>query len=55
MPLTDKQIKALRPYVKAKKYFDGTGFYLEVAPLLEQVASAYLLNALRRRGRTRNR
>ncbi len=32
MPLTDKQIKALRPESKAKKYFDGGGMYLEVAP-----------------------
>ena len=32
MPLTDKQIKALKPKEKAKKYFDGGGLYLEVAP-----------------------
>lgn len=32
MPLTDKQIKALKPESKAKKYFDGGGLYLEVAP-----------------------
>lgn len=33
MPLTDKQIKALQPEIKAKKYFDGEGLYLEVAPI----------------------
>lgn len=32
MPLTDKQIKALQPEDKSKKYFDGGGLYLEVAP-----------------------
>jgi hypothetical protein len=32
MPLTDKQIRALQPEAKAKKYFDGGGMYLEVAP-----------------------
>lgn len=32
MPLTDKQIKALKPEEKTKKYFDGAGLYLEVAP-----------------------
>lgn len=32
MPLTDKQIKALQPEEKAKKYFDGAGLYLEVSP-----------------------
>lgn len=32
MPLTDKQIKALKPEAKARKYFDGGGLYLEVAP-----------------------
>ena len=25
MPLTDKQIKALKPEAKARKYFDGGG------------------------------
>lgn len=30
MPLTDKQIKAIKPEGKAKKYFDGGGLYLEV-------------------------
>ena len=32
MPLNDKQIRALKPEEKAKKYFDGGGMYLEVAP-----------------------
>lgn len=32
MPLTDKQIKALKPEAKPKRYFDGGGMYLEVAP-----------------------
>lgn len=32
MPLTDKQIKALQPEEKARKYFDGAGLYLEVSP-----------------------
>lgn len=32
MPLTDKQIKSLKAEAKAKKYFDGHGLYLEVAP-----------------------
>ena len=32
MPLTDKQIKALKPEEKPKRYFDGGGMYLEVAP-----------------------
>ena len=32
MPLTDKQIKSLQPGEKARKYFDGGGMYLEVAP-----------------------
>lgn len=32
MPLTDKQIQALKPEAKSKKYFDGNGLYLEVAP-----------------------
>jgi hypothetical protein len=27
MPLTDKQITALQPEAKAKKYFDGVGMY----------------------------
>lgn len=30
MPLTDKQIRAIKPEGKAKKYFDGGGMYLEV-------------------------
>ena len=30
MSLTDKQIKAIKPEGKAKKYFDGGGMYLEV-------------------------
>lgn len=32
MSLADKQIKALKPEAKARKYFDGNGLYLEVAP-----------------------
>jgi len=32
MSLTDKQIKALQPEAKAKKYFNGGDQYLEVAP-----------------------
>lgn len=32
MPLTDKQIKALKPEKTRKKYFDGGGLYLEVSP-----------------------
>lgn len=32
MSLTDKQIKALKPEAKSRKYFDGKGLYLEVAP-----------------------
>lgn len=32
MPLTDKQIKALKPEEKPKRYFDGGGMYLEIAP-----------------------
>jgi integrase len=32
MPLTDKQINALKPEAKSRKYFDGGGMYLEVAP-----------------------
>lgn len=32
MSLTDKQIKALKPEEKTKRYFDGDGLYLEVAP-----------------------
>jgi hypothetical protein len=32
MSLTDKQINALKPEAKSRKYFDGGGMYLEVAP-----------------------
>jgi integrase len=32
MPLTDKAIKAITPEDKSRKYFDGAGLYLEVAP-----------------------
>lgn len=32
MPLTDKQIRALKPEKTRKKYFDGGGLYLEVDP-----------------------
>ncbi len=32
MPLTDTQIKAIKPGEKAAKYFDAGGLYLEVAP-----------------------
>ncbi len=33
MPLTDKQIQALKPEAKPKRYFDGNGLYIEVAPI----------------------
>ncbi|MGL1834414.1 tyrosine-type recombinase/integrase [Rhodocyclaceae bacterium SMB388] len=32
MPLTDTQIKAIKPSAKARKYADEKGLYLEVAP-----------------------
>lgn len=32
MPLTDKQIKSFYPEEKPRRYFDGDGLYLEVAP-----------------------
>jgi integrase len=32
MSLTDKQINALKPEAKSRKYFDGGGMYLEVSP-----------------------
>ena len=32
MPLTDTQIKALKPDTKSRKYADEKGLYLEVAP-----------------------
>ncbi|MFC5768650.1 Arm DNA-binding domain-containing protein [Thauera sinica] len=32
MPLTDTQIKAIKPEAKARKYADERGLYLEVAP-----------------------
>jgi integrase len=32
MPLTDKQISNLKPEAKSRKFFDGGGMYLEVAP-----------------------
>ena len=32
MPLTDTQIKALKPATKTRKYADEKGLYLVVAP-----------------------
>lgn len=44
MPLNDTTIKNIKPLVKAKKYSDGGGLYLEVKPIgskLWRMASRY--------------
>ena len=38
MSLTDKQIKAIKPEGKAKKYFDGGGMYLDHRQRKQDVA-----------------
>jgi len=38
MPLTDMEIQAFTPTVKAARHFDAEGLYLEVAPAGGMVA-----------------